>query len=227
MTPLRLVDFFVLSLLVRASCKTWMLLDEPKRVALNLNCYYPNVSPEDVAEATEIMIANRFVDVHPSEHQDGIPTRRLPLCAVPFQMHLELTAKGGDAWERIAKPNWHRVVDRDWADENDEELCYYFATTQLLLDQIPEKGSRERTTWLGPAEECGTWHPYYWKSLPNGFRRLARVQMNTKPIYTREEYEASHAQWVRECALARWIAFGFDSECFTQVDDATFAALEQ
>jgi hypothetical protein len=73
-----------------------------------------------------------------------------------------LTSKGGELWEKIFKPHWHRYID------STEE---YVSDTQKIVIIKSLCFSNVITEYNFPDSviKLTKWHPLYWKELDSGY----------------------------------------------------------
>jgi hypothetical protein len=144
-----------------------------------------------------------LVDLHLEEDRTGdvAAIERLvskpPRDGVVYQSgnHYRLTPTGGAEWERAARPDWGRYVERseerhdDGAPVEHEILSPSAARAEAYLDFV--RGDR---LWYGPVSNesiardvIRPWEATYWKTLPEGHRIRFRTGPGPERMPTPDE----------------------------------------
>jgi hypothetical protein len=115
--------------------------------------------------------------------------RRLP----GMQVYFELTPRGGEAWEKIARPDWSRCVsvssDLTMGELISPNRDLLFAYLGWFRELQGEKILRETIDWKARKD----FKIVYWKRLPFVYHASFQVQPVERP------WLAGEPQWFRDC----------------------------
>jgi hypothetical protein len=154
------------------------LFDSPEGTVEWFNRAHHGLAPAEMVALLRRLLADGLIYLSPGRdaelHDVGEELRRL--IEVPWSgpwfrsTFYGLTAKGGAAWEAVARPNWNRYIDASFGTDPDdaEVICadaaraegYVFSPFQ---DWPPIQGSVRR-------DRLEPWDATYWKQLPVGHR---------------------------------------------------------
>jgi hypothetical protein len=147
--------------------------------------------------AEEMLVAKLWKKSSNGEYsQEIIPTNQNieDALAGKLDIHYGLSPKGGEEWEKLAKPNWNWFINGYHPRGSLDLAGIDRRTLEKYLELKPYFADEEVVSGTEIWESLVPWHATSWKTLPSGWQVTCKVRSTDKHLG--ENIPLEYEEWL-------------------------------